>query len=113
MADLATKDGWCAAWGLTGADADAAWAAKQAFVPCRLPSLIIGDIQPYQAMGTDIATGSAPRITSRSQHREYLRRNNYTEIGNETMSPKVNDEISNSDIARQVKQSIDQKRIRL
>ena len=114
MADIATKAGWCAAWGLTGADADTAWAAKQAFVPIRLTPLILRDIQPYQAMGTDIATGKAPHITSRSHHREYLRRNNYTEIGNETpAAPKVNDEIKNSDIAKQVKQAINEKGLRL
>ena len=73
-ADLTTKAGWCAAWGLTGAEADKAWADKQAFVPRRLTSLIISDIQPYQAMGVDVATGTAPMITSRSHHREFIRR---------------------------------------
>ncbi len=40
--------------------------------------MVMGDIQPYQSMcdGT--------MITSRSQHREHLRRHNVIEIGNET-----------------------------
>ena len=45
--------------------------------------MVIADIQPYQAMGVDVATGKAPMITSRSTHRQYLKRNNYVEVGNE------------------------------
>ena len=45
--------------------------------------MVIADIQPYQAMGVDLATGKAPVITSRSQHRDYLRRNGYVEVGND------------------------------
>jgi hypothetical protein len=48
---------------------------------------VIGDIQPYQAMGVDVATGTAPVIRSRSEHRDYLRRNNYIEVGNEMPTP--------------------------
>lgn len=44
---------------------------------------VIADIQPYQAMGVDVATGKAPMISSRSEHRDYLRRNCYVEVGNE------------------------------
>ncbi|MBV8649691.1 hypothetical protein [Paludibacterium sp.] len=44
---------------------------------------VIADIAPYQAMGIDVATGTAPMITSRSSHREYLKRNGYVEVGNE------------------------------
>ena len=45
--------------------------------------MVIADIQPYQSMGIDVATGKAPVITSRSEHRAYLRRNGYVEVGNE------------------------------
>ena len=113
MPDLGTKAGWCAAWGLTGAAADKAWADKQAFVPTRLTPLIIGDIQPYQAMGRDIETGTAPMITSRSQHRDYLRRNNYTEIGNEKQPARHAETISDREIGKQIKHTIDQKGLRL
>lgn len=40
---------------------------------------VIGDIEPYQAVGPDAGRW----ITSRSQHREYLRRHNLLEVGNE------------------------------
>ena len=40
---------------------------------------ILGDIEPYRAMGPEFGR----LITSRSQHREYLRRYNLTEVGNE------------------------------
>jgi len=44
---------------------------------------VMPDIQPYQAMAVDVATGVAPVIKSRSEHREYLKRNGLLEIGNE------------------------------
>lgn len=45
--------------------------------------MVIADIQPYQAMAVDVATGKPPMITSRSQHRDFLKRNGYVEVGNE------------------------------
>ena len=52
---------------------------------------VISDIQGYRAMGADVACdGKRPFITSRSEHRAYLRRNGYVETGNET--PKVYDD---------------------
>ncbi len=41
---------------------------------------VMGDIEPYQTVG-----GGEPGkvITSRSKHREYLRRHNLIEVGNE------------------------------
>jgi hypothetical protein len=40
---------------------------------------IIGDIEPYQAVGPEYGTW----ITSRSKHREYLRKHGLQEVGNE------------------------------
>lgn len=52
---------------------------------------LIKDIEGYRAMGADIACGGKrPFITSRSRHREYLKRNGYVETGNET--PRVYDD---------------------
>jgi hypothetical protein len=52
---------------------------------------VIKDIDGYRAMGADIACGGKrPFITSRSQHRAYLKRNGYVETGNET--PRVYDD---------------------
>lgn len=69
---------------------------------------VMSDIEPYQAVGVDVESGTAPMITSRSHHREYLKRNNYVELGNDVPTPKVNDEIRDGDIAREVKRAVDQ-----
>lgn len=51
---------------------------------------IIKDIDPYQAVGGDIAAGGKlPKIGGRRQHREYLKRNNYVEVGNERRPQKA------------------------
>jgi hypothetical protein len=44
---------------------------------------IIADIQPYRAVAEDCATGKAPIIMNRREHKEFLRRNQYVEVGNE------------------------------
>lgn len=45
---------------------------------------IISDIEPYRAVASDVACGGKlPVISGRRQHREFLARNGYTEIGNE------------------------------
>lgn len=41
---------------------------------------IIPDIEPYEARAGDV---SGKYITSRKEHREFLRRNNLEEVGNE------------------------------
>lgn len=46
---------------------------------------IISDIQPYRAAASDVAcNGKRPVISGRRQHREFLRRNGYVEVGNES-----------------------------
>jgi hypothetical protein len=73
---------------------------------------IIRDIEPYKAVGGDIALkGKCPAIMGRRQHREFLKRNNYVEVGNEPVRPKKWDygpEITH----REIKQTIDQLRSR-
>lgn len=44
---------------------------------------VIGDIGSYQAVAVDKETGKMPRIEGRAQHREFLRRNGYVEMGND------------------------------
>lgn len=73
---------------------------------------VMSDIEPYQAMGTDIATGKRPMISSRSQHREYLQRNNYVEVGNERPKPRKAIEPDKNEIARTIKRVMDDKGIR-
>lgn len=45
---------------------------------------IIRDIEPYRTVASDVAAGGKrPVIAGRRQHREFLRRNGYVEVGNE------------------------------
>lgn len=46
------------------------------------PSMVMPDIQPYKAVA-----GDQRWITSRAQHREFLRENNLVEVGNEGGPP--------------------------
>jgi hypothetical protein len=52
--------------------------------------MVMGDIEPYRAVGADIASGGKrPVIGGRRQHREYMARNGYMEVGNEYVQPAV------------------------
>ncbi len=45
---------------------------------------IVRDIEPYRTAASDVAAGGKrPVIGGRRQHREFLRRNEYVEVGNE------------------------------
>jgi putative FmdB family regulatory protein len=48
-----------------------------------MPTMVQADIQPYRAVCVDKETGKLPVIQSRKQHREFLRRNDYVEVGND------------------------------
>lgn len=74
---------------------------------------VIPDIEPYRAVASDIATGKPPTIMGRAQHREFLRRNNYTEVGNEMPKPRREEPVPIREIGQQIKQIIDSKGIRL
>lgn len=50
------------------------------------PSMVIPDIQPYRAIA-----GDRRYITSRSQHRAFLREYGYEEVGTEGKPPSVQD----------------------
>lgn len=62
------------------------WVPAEEFAPTPETHHVMPDIQPYQAMAVDCKTGTAPMITSRAEHREFLKRNNLMEIGNEVMA---------------------------
>ena len=51
--------------------------------------MVAPDIGPYQAVAVDVATGRAPVINSRSAHRDFLKRNGYTEVGTERVGRKA------------------------
>lgn len=48
-----------------------------------MPTMVQADIQPYISVAFDKETGKRAEIHSRKQHREFLRRNDYVEVGNE------------------------------
>lgn len=50
---------------------------------------VMPDLQPYQAVASDVESGTAPMIQGRRQHREFISRNGYVEIGNEKPKPKA------------------------
>lgn len=58
-----------------------------------MPTMVQPDISPYRAIAADKETGEQPYIKSRKQHKEFLARNGYEEIGNEVLKkPKPIDE---------------------
>ena len=67
--------------------------------------MVISDIQPYQAMGIDVATGKAPVIGSRSEHRNYLKRNGYVEVGNEMPKQREKKIEGEFDVRRELTQA--------
>lgn len=77
------------------------------------PLQIMGDIEPYQAVAIDRATGKPPLITSRAHHREFLKRNGYEEVGNEKPKSQRAEPVPTQEIGQQIKDVIEQKGIRL
>jgi hypothetical protein len=66
---------------------NAEWEAREPAFPEKIGLQIIKDIEPYQSVVVDVATGNAPRIGSRAEHRAFARRNNLLEVGNEKLKP--------------------------
>jgi hypothetical protein len=44
---------------------------------------VVADAPAYRAVALDRKTGTMPMIEGRAQHREYLKRNGYVEVGND------------------------------
>ena len=65
-----------------------AWEAREPADPQAIGLQIIKDIDPYKAVAVDVATDKAPAIGSRREHREFLKRNGYHEVGNEKLGNK-------------------------
>jgi hypothetical protein len=110
-----TREEWLHAWGFKDGtpEADKAWIEKQEFIPQRLNTLVMGDLSPYRAVAADIETGKCPMITSRSHHREFLKRNNYVELGNEMPKPHTPKLTDRKEIGHQIKRVIDEKGLKL
>lgn len=74
---------------------------------------IVKDSDAYMSVAADKATGEPVYVGGRAQHREFLRRNNYVEVGNDSSlfsQPKP----QNLDLVRghEIKTAIDQVRSR-
>jgi hypothetical protein len=50
--------------------------------------MIMRDIAPYRSIAVDVATGARALVGGRAQHRDFLRRNNYVEVGNAYVAPR-------------------------
>lgn len=57
-----------------------------------MPTMVQADIQPYRSVAIDKETGRTVEIHSRKQHREFLRRNDYVEVGNDFGKPMKRDD---------------------
>lgn len=79
------------------------------FEPSRGPH-VISDIEPYRAVASDIACdGKRPLIGGRRQHREFLSRNGYVEVGNERngfSSDNPSERERQADLVHDVKRSM-------
>lgn len=65
-------------------------------------SNLIRDIDPYKTAAADKITGKRVAIGGRAQHREFLKRNGYSEVGNDYVPP-VREGPRPGEIAREVK----------
>jgi len=51
--------------------------------------MIMPDAAAYRAVAIDKKTGKAPTIEGRAQHREFLKRNGYVEVGNDVPTKRT------------------------
>lgn len=66
---------------------------------------IIRDIEPYKTVATDIACKGRTVIGGRRQHKEFLKRNGYFEVGNEFVAPR-REELPRTDRVSDIKRAI-------
>jgi len=57
-----------------------------------MPTSVQADINPYRSVAVDKETGKPVVVNSRKQHREFLKRNDYVEVGNEAPKFKHRDD---------------------
>lgn len=67
--------------------------------------MVISDLDPYRAAAADKHTGKRPVIGGRRQHREFLARNGYVEIGNDFTVP-AREQLSQADRIADIKRAI-------
>lgn len=67
--------------------------------------MVIGDLEPYRSVAADKDTGKRAVIGGRRQHREFLQRNGYVEIGNEYVAPS-REQLSQADRIADIKRAL-------
>ena len=65
---------------------------------------VMSDIEPYRSVAADV-NGDRTVIGGRRQHREFLRRNGYTEVGTEFV-PSRHEELSRADRIADIRRSL-------
>jgi len=71
-----------------------------------VPTMVSPDIAPYRAVAGD---RMGQMISSRREHKEFLKRNRFTEVGNEPLRPIQNDfRPKKGEIAQELKRVIPQ-----
>ena len=73
--------------------------------PADAAPMVIGDLDPYRAAAADKDTGKRPVIGGRRQHREFLARNGYAEVGNDYKAP-TREHMSQSDRISDIKRAM-------
>jgi hypothetical protein len=68
--------------------------------------MVMSDLPEYRAAATDKDSGQRPMIGGRRQHREFLQRNGYTEVGNDYVPPRC-EELSHTDRVADIKRAIE------
>jgi hypothetical protein len=66
--------------------------------------MVMGDIEPYRAVAAD-TDGKRHVIGGRRQHREFLQRNGYQEIGNDYVPPR-REQLSTGDRVADIKRAM-------
>lgn len=70
------------------------------------PSNLIRDLEPYKPIAADKETGVRPSyIGGRAQHREFLKRNGYIEVGNERVKRETYGP-TKGEIGREIKRAL-------
>jgi hypothetical protein len=66
---------------------------------------VISDLAEYRAAAADKHNGKRPMIGGRRQHREFLQRNGYQEVGNDYVPPR-REELSRSERIADIKYAL-------
>lgn len=69
---------------------------------------VVADLPAYQAVAVDKATGKIPRIEGRKQHREFLSRNGYVEVGNDKLPAKPRELLGDFNVKPQLAEATKQ-----